>query len=111
MLLGFPRVEDEGRLDDVPAFLAGKVLFYWCSIEEYAPELRPENWEGFIYLMLARFSGQTVGSTIANLQRVRYDGDFELLAESFAEVFAKRVPSPSRPSPRLVLKSFPNRDA
>ena len=71
-------LEDDERLEDVPAFLIGKALSYWCSIDEYAPELRPVDWEGFKHLMLARFSGQTVGSTIAKLQRLRYNGDFEL---------------------------------
>ena len=33
-------LEDE-RLEDIPAFLIGKALPHWCSIDEYAPELRP----------------------------------------------------------------------
>ena len=78
------RFEDEERLQDVPAFSTGKALSYWCSIDGYAPVLRPEDWEGFKHLMLARFSGQRVGSTIANLQRLRCNGIFELLAEQFA---------------------------
>ena len=32
--------------------------------------------------MLARFSGQAVGSTLAKLQSLRYNGDIELLAEA-----------------------------
>lgn len=38
---------------------------YWCSLEEYALELRPEDWEGFRHPMLASFSGQTMGGTLA----------------------------------------------
>ena len=44
--------------------------------------------------MLARFSRQTVGSTMAKLQRLRYNGDFELLAEQLAEVVAEGDPTP-----------------
>ena len=65
-------LEDEERLEDVPAFVIGKVLRSRCPIDEYAPELRPVDWERFKHLMLARFSGQTDGSTIAKLQRLRY---------------------------------------
>ena len=38
-------LEDEERLEDVPEFLIGKALSYWRSIAEYAPELRPVDWE------------------------------------------------------------------
>ena len=82
-------LEDEESLEDVQAFLTGKALSHWCSIEEYAPELRLVDWEGFKHLMLARFSGQTVGSSIAKLQRLRYNEDFERLAEQFAEGLAE----------------------
>ena len=64
-------LEDDDRLEDVPQLLVGKALSYWCSVEAYAPELSPVDWEGFKHLMLARLSGQTVGSTIAKLQRLR----------------------------------------
>ena len=82
-------LEDGERLAEVQALLIGKVLSYWCSLDEYAQELRAVDWEGFKHLMLARFSGQTVGSTVAKLQKLRYNGDFELLAEEFAKVLAE----------------------
>ena len=82
-------LEDEEGVEDLPLFLIGKALPYWCSIDKYAPEMRPVDWEGFKHLMLARFSGDTVGSTVAKLQTLLYNGDFELLAEPFAESLAE----------------------
>ena len=52
--------------------------------------------------MLARFSEQAVGSTIAKPQRLRYNGVFELLAEQFAEVLAEG----DHPSADLTLDLF-----
>ena len=82
-------LEAEEILEDGPAFLIRKARSYWCTIDPYAAELRPVDWEGFKHLMLARFRGQTVGSTRAKLQKLRYNGDFELLAQPLAEVLAE----------------------
>ena len=99
-------LEDEEGIEGLPLFLIGKALPYWCSIDEYAPEMRPVDGEGFKHLMLARFSGETVGSTIAKLQTLRYNGDFELLAEPFAEGLAEEDHAPADLTPDLFLSRF-----
>ena len=58
--------------------------------------------------MLARSSGQTVGSTIAKLQRLRYDEDFELLTEQFADVLAEGDHPPADLTLDLLLSRFPS---
>ena len=100
-------LENEERLKDVPAFLIGKTLSYWCSIDDYAPELRSEDWEGFKHLMLARFSGKTVGSTIAKMQRLRYNGDCELLAERLRKFWRKGITPTADLTRDLFLSRFP----
>ena len=56
--------------------------------------------------MLARFSGDTVGSTVAKRQRLRYNGDFELLAEPFAEGLAEEYHAPAHLTLHLFLSRF-----
>ena len=100
-------LEDEESVKEVPAFLIGKALSYWCSIDEYAPELRPVDWDGVKHLTLARFSGQTVGSTIGKLRGLPYNGDFEPLAEEFAEVLAEGDHLPADLTLDLFLSRSP----
>lgn len=79
--------EDYECLEEAPGFLP--CIIHWWSIEDYAPELRLEDWEWFSHLMLESFSGQTVGSTIAKLQSLRYHRKFERLPEHFADILAE----------------------
>lgn len=98
---------EEEKLMDVPGFLIGEALDYWCSIVEYAPEQTPEDWEGFRQLMLSRFSGDTVGSTIAKLKQIWYTGDFEEVARKFAKVLAEGEHPPHHVTKTLFLSRFP----
>lgn len=100
-------VDAEERLEDVAAFLIGKALLYWCSIMEHAPDTRPRSWEDFAHLMMESFGGQTIGSTIANLQKLRYNGGFELLAEQLADVLAEEDDPPPDLTLDLFLSRFP----
>ena len=57
--------------------------------------------------MLARFSGQTVESTMAKLPKLRYNGNFELLAGQFADVSADGDHPPADVTLDLFRSCFP----
>lgn len=100
-------LSDIEKVTDVPAFLTGKALAYWCSLVTHAQHLIPTTWDEFNEVILARFSGQTVGSTIARLRQIRYEGDFEEVADKFAEVLETGEHPPQDTVRDLFLSRFP----
>ena len=101
-------MDEESRLMDVPHFLEGKALSYWFSTQEHAPEQLPQTWCAFRAFLINRFSPYTVGGTIARLKTLKYTGDFEELADKFADILSEGEYPPPEYVRSLFISRFPH---
>ena len=101
-------LDEEARLLDIPNLLEGRALTYWFSTQEHSPELIPQTWDGFRAFLTNRFSPYTVGTTIARLKALKYTGDFEELAEKFAEILSEGEYPSQEYTRSLFVSRFPH---
>ena len=99
--------DDATRLENILSFLSGRALSYWYTTQEQTPHLLPKTWLDFRKFMIARFSGRTVGATINLLKAVRFKGDFEEVANQFADILAEGEHPPVDLLKNLFLSRFP----
>ncbi len=99
--------DDEERLDRVTAFLTGRALTYWYTMQTRSTFVMPGSWAEYCDFMIKRFSGRSVGETVRLLQELEYEGDLEEGADKFGDILAEGEQLSAEEELKLFVTRFP----